>query len=110
MDYSGGFCDETKKMIIKSILLVIIAAIISIICLGLPEQNDQLVVKVNTYISELYKIVNGTEVDKASFLMNGFCFDGTLEQLALEANDAEHIVIVESLGRDCRIISGLLQS
>ena len=101
---------RNKILLIKSLVVIAIGAIVTMFCLGMPEENQQLIAKVNSYIGELYQTVNGSDGDRAAFLTNGFCFNGTLEKLAIEAKDVDEITLVENLGRDCRIIIGLLQS
>ena len=99
-----------KTLLIKSLLIVASAIAIFSLSVGTPEADNTLLAKINSRIVELYQAVNGSEGTKASFAAHGFCFDGTLEQLALEAKDSTEISLVEDLGRDCRIVSGFINS
>jgi hypothetical protein len=100
---------KTKAKLLKPIMIM---AALSVLCLAVafPEPEADTKQAVNKFIEELYALVNSTDGDKANFFKNGFCFDSTLEKLALNAETSEEIMLVDSLGRDCAVVSKLIST
>jgi hypothetical protein len=100
---------KSTHIAISSLIVLSIATCTTFFLLGIPEQKA-LSARISNYISELYQVVNGSDGDKASFLAHGFCTNGDLEQLALSAQTPDELVLVNNLGSDCVVVTGLLNS
>ncbi len=73
--------------------------------------NLSLLREIATKSTELSRVLRGTEDDKARFANSNFCSDGTLDQLALEAQDElEAVVMLNDLGRQCVVALELIKS
>lgn len=101
---------KIRNLKTKTFIALTIAVIASVLSLGLPNQEAELSVQVESHILELQKVVNSSDGSKASFLSNGFCNNGTLEQLANVAETFEQIALVDSLSRDCVVVTELLNT